>query len=278
MRRRIAAATCALVLGAVVLGGGSPAVAKRRVQVKRVELTVEDTARSRQIEVVVSYPARDGKPPKKALPLVVFATGYGGDAMNYAPLYDFWVRAGYAVSALTFPDLTSQPQDLKFMRDEVLRISEEGSEKRFPKLDPDRVALAGKSLGAIASFDLAFSPDHHDDVFKAVIAMTGAAGTGARLEDYPTPLLLIHGDADELVSVSGSEEAYARASGPKFFVTILGGSHGSAFGGGDSPSEEVVETVTVDFLDLHVKGKKSALRRLERHAEVEGVATLQAAP
>jgi len=266
-------------------------VAKSRVKVKRISFTLEDTSRAaeayegnpaaptRKIETVISYPARNGKPLKKALPLVVFATGFGGDATNYKELYDFWVRAGYVVAALTFPDLTSQPLDLKFMRDEVLRLSDEGAgDEPFPKIDATQIALAGKSLGAIASFDLAFAPEFHDDVFKAVIAMTGTAGSATRLEDYPTPLLLIHGDSDELLPIAGSADAYARASGPKFFVTIIGGSHGSAFGGGDSPSEEVVEQVTVDFLDLYLKGKKSALRRLERHGAVDGVASLEASP
>jgi len=261
-------------------------MAKPKVKVERIDLTLEDSARSREIFTVVSYPTRNGKVTKKPLPLVVFATGFGGDATNYAPLYDFWVRAGYVVASPTFPDDKSRALDIKFVRDEVLRIAREpgghagaaGPGQPFPKINEERVALAGKSLGAIATFDAAFNPQFHDDVFDAVIAMTGAAATADRLEDYPTPLLLIHGDADELLSIAGSADAYARASGPKFFVTIIGGSHGSAFGGGDSPSEEVVEQVTVDFLDRYLKGKKSALRRLEQHGAVDDVASLEASP
>ena len=255
-------------------------MAKSKVTVERIKLTVKDDSRNRDIFFVVSYPVKDGRPLEKALPLIVFATGYGGDATNYAPLYDFWVRAGYVVTSATFPDNDDIPTDIKFVRDETLRRSPDRNVggKRWPKIDGDHVALVGKSLGAVASFATAFNPKFHDDVFDAVVAMTGVSTSADRLEDYPTPLLLIHGDADELLPVAGSQDAYNRASGPKYFVTILGGSHGSAFGGGDSKSEKVVEKTVIDFLDLYLKDKKSAAARLKKHSDVPDVSTLQEAP
>jgi alpha-beta hydrolase superfamily lysophospholipase len=239
---------------------------------------------------VVSYPAR-GHDPKAPWPLVVFATGFGGTATNYAPLYDHWVRAGYVVAAPTFPlsgehspggmtvrDLRNQPGDLRFVTGEILRLNGTRSAKLRGLIDPRRVALAGKSLGALTVFAAGYTPAERVPNIKAVIAMTGIASGAHELETVGTPLLLEHGDADTTVPVSGSQDAYARAKAPKFFVTLFGQTHGSAFGGGAKPAERVVEGTTTDFLDRYLKDQAAGLTRLERDGNVPSVASLQATP
>ncbi|MBM3672964.1 MAG: hypothetical protein FJW86_12405 [Actinobacteria bacterium] len=289
----------AIVLASVtLLGLGGAAVSAplaKEIVVKRIELTLVDESRptpangtfagtpDRTLETVVSMPK--GASKKKPLPLIVFATGIGGTATNYADMYDHWVRAGYIVAAPTFPlssedapggtsavDLTEQPADLSFVLDEVLRLNDEKGSGLTGLIDADRIGLAGKSLGAVTVIDLFFKAESHDDRFKALLVLTGI-GRGD-FAAYPIPILLVHGDADEIVPVSGSVDIYTAAQPPKHFVTVYGASHSSAFHGEDDPASSVVVQTAIDFFDLYLKGKKAALARLERDGNVADVAAI----
>jgi dienelactone hydrolase len=161
---------------------------------------------------------------------------------------------------------------------EVLRLGRSSDSELYGLVDPDRVALAGKSFGAITVFDAGYNPSEQVPNVRAVIAMTGVATDGPQFEAISTPLLLVHGDQDALVPSSASRAVYERAQSPKFFVELFGVDHVSAFHGGASPAEVVVERTTIDFLDCYVKGDRSALHRLRHDADVPGVAALAAAP
>ena len=143
---------------------------------------------------------------------------------------------------------------------------------------PIASALAGKSFGAITVLDAGYNPAERVPDVKAVIAMTGVATDGPQFETIGTPLLLVHGDEDELVPCSASRSVYDRARPPKFFVELCGVDHVSVFHGGTSPAEVVVEHTTVAFLDQYVKDDEAALHRLQRGGDVSGVASIEAAP
>ncbi len=121
---------------------------------------------------------------------------------------------------MTATDLRNQPGDVRFVTAEILRLNGTGSSKLRGLIDPSRVALAGKSLGALTVFAAGYNPTERVPNIKAVIAMTGIASGADELETIGTPLLLEHGDADTTVAISGSRDAYARAKAPKFFVTL----------------------------------------------------------
>jgi predicted dienelactone hydrolase len=293
----------AVAAAAVVIGGGGAGAASSGAAVKRVQLTFVDSSRptpangsypgapTRTLPTLVSLPTRGGRVLRGPLPLVVFATGIGGNSTNYAPLYDFWVRAGYVVAAPTFPlsndrapggttaaDFTNQPADVRFVTSQLLAASQTRGSRLRGLIDPNRVAVAGKSLGAITVLEVGYNPASRDPRVKAVIALTGFVGVGGpHFVGITTPLLLEHGDADTTAPIQGSRDAFAQAQPPKFFVTLVGQTHGSAFGGGTKPAEQVVERTTVDFLDRYVKGVRGATARLQRDANVAGVASLQSA-
>ena len=103
----------------------------RRVETHSPKQSSEGTPH-RTLQTVVAWPVH-GPEVVGPMPLVVFATGYGGNSMNWSGLTDHWVRAGYVVAAPTFPlsckdapggtsgaDLPSQPGDLAFVAREVL--------------------------------------------------------------------------------------------------------------------------------------------------------------
>lgn len=246
-------------------------------------------APDRSLVTTVSFPARNGKAVRGPLPIVVFATGYEGDSLNYAPMYDHWVEAGYVVVAPTFPlsskdapggpslsDLASQPGDLSFILTEVLQQNRDTTSKLHGKLDPKRVGLAGKSLGAITAIETAFSSSARDDRFRAAIILTGTVGgSGPHFVGIDTPVLFEHGDADTTVPVAGSQNAYDQAQPPKYFVTLAGQTHSSAFGGGTTPPERVVARTTLDFLDGYVRARPAARARLLTDGNVPDVASIQ---
>jgi predicted dienelactone hydrolase len=223
---------------------------------------------------------------------VVFATGIGDSPTTYQPLFDFWVRAGYVVAEPAFSlsgdhapggstaaDLVNQPGDVSFVITQLLAAGRSARSKLHGLVNPQQIAVAGKSLGAITIFDVGYSTAGRDPRVRAVIAMTGAVGpSGTHFVGISTPLLLEHGTADTTLPIQGSISAFARANPPKFFVTLFGQTHSSAFGGGARPAEQVVERTTTDFLDRYVAGRAGALARLTRDGNVPGVASMRAAP
>jgi len=243
-------------------------------------------APTRTLPTVVSLPVGAPLP----LPLVVFSTGIDGTGTNYEGLYRHWVAAGYAVAAPVFPlsnahapggstiaDFGSQPGDVRFVLTKLLLASAAKTGRLAGKLDPARVALAGKSLGALTTLRAAYLVADHEQRERAVISLTGGGeGTGF-FTGIKVPLLLEHGDNDHTVPYRSSMDAFAAAESPKFLVTLFGQDHGGAFNGEDNAAARVVEVTTLDFLDAYLKGDTTALTRLQHDATVASVASIRSA-
>jgi dienelactone hydrolase len=241
-------------------------------------------ARSRSLPTVVSVPVGAPTP----LPFVVFSTGIGGTGTNYEGLYRHWVEAGYAVAAPVFPlsnanapggstaaDLGNQTGDVRFVIDQLLRLSAAKNGQLAGKLDPNRIALAGKSLGALTTLRTAFLVGNHESRENAVISLTGGGNAGSGADTMFTgltvPLLLVHGDNDHTVPYSASVTAFSVAEPPKYLVTLFGQGHNGAFDGEQTAAARVVVAVTLDFLDAYVRDVPDALDRLKRDATVAKV-------
>jgi predicted dienelactone hydrolase len=179
----------------------------------------------------------------------------------------------------TIADFGSQPDDVRFVLTELLRRSAASTGQLAGKLDPKRVALVGKSLGALTTLRAAYLVAHHDTREKAVISLTGGGdGSSTFFTGIKVPLLLVHGDADRTVPYASSVRAFGTAERPKYLVTLFGQDHGGAFNGEDTAAGRVVVAVTLDFLDAYVRAEPNALARLARDATVARVAKIQSAP
>lgn len=256
----------------------------------------------RTLETTVVYPAaagvQGGEPVPDAapavgdgpFPLVVFAHGFTGNGPAYRPLLDRWAAAGYVVAAPTFPlsssgapggpalgDYVSQPADVSFVLDEMLRLG--GSGGVYDGLiDAERIGASGHSLGAITTIGLAFNSCCQDDRIDAYVPISGTQlpfGEGSFSFEGDDPVLFVHGDADDTVPFEGSQSAFDDAGAGSALLTLVDGPHIPFYSG---PWPEVLAEAPVDFFDHHLLGRPGALDRLRDDADIAGISRLEVAP
>ena len=124
--------------------------------------------------------------------------------------------------------------------------------RKRPDIDPTRLVSYGHSLGGAQSVTaLGETPVKGlraiviDGAFASYLAMARIVGgqLGASLvtdelapKDFveklaPVPLLVVHGDADEVVPVSQGRQLFEAAGQPKTFFEVKTGRHGTALSG-----------------------------------------------
>jgi fermentation-respiration switch protein FrsA (DUF1100 family) len=258
----------------------------------------------RTLDTLVFYPA-DGAPggepvedaPARAsngpYPLVVFSHGFLAHANVYRNLVRWWAAAGYVVAAPTFPlsstnapggpqvnDYRNQPDDVSFVIDEMLRINGDRSHPLAGLVDETRIGVSGHSLGGLTTFGVAFNSCCVDERIKAAVPMSGLRLPFIGSEYFPTgvdtPVLIIHGDADELVPVTQSHRAYAEAEAPKYLLLLQGEDHALAFiSGRGSAAGTLVVDASIGFFDRYLKGRDDGIDRLQEAVTAEGKAELR---
>jgi len=147
-------------------------------------------------------------------------------------------------------------------------------------VDPHRIAAAGHALGAVTTFVLAFNNGARDPRIGAAMTLAGGlAGDGSNyFTGVDTPLLAIHGDADDTDPIAGTQEAFDLANPPKFYVTLLGSDHSTSFVHSSDPGFDVVEKTTLDFLSAYLGNRPSGLQQLERDGTVKSLSKLTSQP
>jgi dienelactone hydrolase len=242
----------------------------------------------RSLSTAVYVP--DGGGP---FPLIVFSHGLAGHPDKFTELLTVWARAGYVVAAPAFPltndhfpeangnipDSNNQPGDVSFVITELLRLNREPGSRVHERIDPDRIGIGGLSLGGATTYAVAFNDCCRDDRVKAVEVLAGALIVSGKHElDGHVPLLLVHGDRDPSLPYQLATDAYAKAAGPVWFVTLIGALHAPPFENDDTPHDAVVERLTTDFWDATLGGDATGFARFEKDAVVEGLSTLQSRP
>lgn len=244
-------------------------------------MSVTDPTGDRDLRVVVHRPVGS-----EVHPLLVLAHGLGADPGIFTETAEFLAARGYVVAAPEFPvttsglwedapDVTNQPGDVARVVDAVERRLGEA-------VDHERLGIVGHSLGGVTALLAGFHACCRDDGVDAVVAWAGGQLYGGDAGGYfnvggGTPVLFIHGDADEVLEYQLGRDAYAAARPPKYLVTLRDGDHVGAFFL-DDPYVDVVRETTLRFLDGHVKGEPERLERLPAQAEVSGVSEVIAEP
>jgi hypothetical protein len=223
-------------------------------------------------------------------PTIIFAHGYNVTPDTYVKLLDAWVRKGFVVIAPIFPgeepaevarqrtntevDLYNEPADMAFVTLHVLK----DNAVRSPAcplvtglIDPQRLALAGHSDGAIAVGLLAFSTgrdpqgvlyrDLRSDLnIRSVLVMSGAEDGTAPYSSMASrsPLLVIQSAHDQCnPSFYGLQIYRAIHQTNKWFLELLTAHHLPPIDGEDPAGFSVVERVTTSYLEFTLNGVPS---------------------
>jgi fermentation-respiration switch protein FrsA (DUF1100 family) len=211
---------------------------------------------SRALRTWVWYPATTAGGP---WPVVVFAHGFEVGPDPYAALAEAWAAAGYVVAAPEFPltdasvagdyldeaDIDNQPDDVRFVFASLLAPDS----PLAGRVDPDRLAVAGHSDGGVTALGVASEPLPG---LRAAIALSAAPVYGGSTPN--PPLLVVHGDEDDIDAYENGVAVYDQATAPRFLVSLLGAGHLPPFLEG-SAYLDAVDKVAVDFLDHYVAGR-----------------------
>jgi predicted dienelactone hydrolase len=232
-----------------------------------------------------SAPTTDAPPARGPFPLVEFSHGITASGPLYIGRLQRWTRAGFVVAAPTFPlsgpgakfpgdpvalgDYRNQPADVRFVLDQLLERNKDSRDPLHGLIDPDEIAVSGHSLGAITTLGLVENSCCQDPRIKAAIAISGIElpFPSGNFDDPPAiPLLLVHGDADKTVPVSGSDHVFDAATPPVYYLRLNGVSHiGVVFGDASHYTDEAV----IAFLDQVLKHEQTALAQLTKTFEEE---------
>jgi pimeloyl-ACP methyl ester carboxylesterase len=153
--------------------------------------------------------------------------------------------------------------------DRLLEANADPGDLLSGRIDPRRIGAAGHSMGAGITMGVAFNTCCRDERIGAAVLLAVDPPTLYRGDYFvppSPPVLIVHGDHDQDLPYEHSRLAYAKADAPKFFVTVLGGDHGSA---------AALPGPMVDFFDAYLKGLPDGLRRLKSDADRPGVTTLE---
>lgn len=280
--------------------GSTAAPAPNRKEVERVTLEVVDPSRStpagaglpaseeRQLITDVYLPAGQGP-----FPLVVFAHGFDGHPDKFTELLGQWADAGYAVAAPAFPlsnsevpgeptvaDLADQPGDVSFVIDELVAASSDESSPVYGAVDPDRIGVAGLSMGGATAYAVGFDDCCLDGRVSAVMVFDAAplANDGAIGPARGLPLLIVHAEGDYRVPYTEGVDAYGRAVAPKWFVTLHEFVHGQPYENTPDPADELVVTTTIAFWDRYLRDDEAAEQRLVDAVRPASLASLEYDP
>lgn len=232
------------------------------------------------------HPVAEGR-----FPLVVFSHGVTASGPAYVGILKKLAAAGYVVALPTFPltsgpggwnnigQTTNQPADVSFIIGRLLDRSAKGDALLGGHLDPDAVAVAGHSLGAITSL-LFYNSCCRDDRVRAVVAVSGITFPGkSKTDDYddaPTdvPLLMLHGEKDKVLSYDdGSRLVFDKTltTVPRGLVTFPDRGHTDILG---APS---FMPAVVAFLDRALRDDPEEWKSLGKELASNGDATVEVA-
>ena len=202
----------------------------------------------------------------KAFPLIIALHGLGGteDAFfdNYekklpplAESHGYIVASplGYRVDGSYGWGLGTPPADPNtrrtqdFSEQDVMQVL--ARVRQLYKIDDSRIYLMGHSMGAIGTWKIA---PKYPDIWAAIAPFSGSGAPDTLEKIRSVPEIIVHGDADPTVNVSGSRTMVAKLKelGVEFkYIEVPGGLHSDVV----APNVAAV----IDFFDAHKKTAKS---------------------
>jgi fermentation-respiration switch protein FrsA (DUF1100 family) len=122
-----------------------------------------------------------------------------------------------------------------------------------PDIDPQKIVFFGRSMGCAVAVDLATRQEPYglvlESPFTSLADMTkkafpflpagflvrGRYDSVSRIKRISVPILVLHGDRDDIVPIELGRSLYEAANGPKTFYTIAGAGHNDTYAVGGEP-------------------------------------------
>lgn len=186
--------------------------------------TFEATDSSRTLQAYNEFPGGDSRTLRGELwrpagltqpgPVLVYSHGFMSFHREGMYLARFLASHGYTVLAVDYPltgfqapdgplmrDVIQQPGDVSFLIDTLLERNADPVDPLYGTLDPDKIAVAGTSLGGLTSMLATFHRGMRDPRIAAAVSIAGPTSmlTSDFFATSDVPFLVIFGDADVIV-------------------------------------------------------------------------------
>jgi predicted dienelactone hydrolase len=258
---------------------------------------------ARDLPTIVRYPATGapggpdvaGATPRGGpFPLVVFSQGFDISPEAYAGLLNAWAAAGYVVADPAYPypspgapggviraDIVHHPNDLSYVITTLLSDSARPGGTLSDLIAPSRIGVIGQSDGGDVSLAAVANTCCRDPRIRAAVILSGAELSwfaGAYFTGPSVPLLVVQGTNDQVMNpVTCSVQLYNQAPEPKYYLSLIGQTHLSAYVP-PGPARHEVARVTIDFLNAYLEHSPPARNALASAGNVAGLATITSAP
>ena len=131
--------------------------------------------------------------------------------------------------------------------------------------DPMQIILFGESLGGAVAIDLAMKKDVRAIILESTFTtidivierfvpgieghLKGKFDSLSKISSVHVPLLMLHGDEDELVPYELGQKLFKSANEPKVFFTIKGAHHNDTYDKGGKPYFQTIH----QFIKQYIK-------------------------
>ncbi len=253
------------------------AQASRPFGVGSLTLDLVDPARDRHLPTTVYYPASGSGPGATpacgTFSLVVAGHGSQGTGGSAASLHAFLTQSGYVLAAPTFPsgfDFRAMTGDVRFVITEMLQESAGSGTPLHGLIDRTSIGYIGTSMGGMIGLAL-YQSCCLDKRIDAVVSKIGMAPGGEYDWRAGPPLLMINGDADQIISYDAALRAYQDARRPKGMITLAGIGHDLNVG-----NDPILRDAPLGFFAFFLKERRHGLDKLGRAVDASAIATLRA--
>lgn len=192
---------------------------------------------SRELKGRIWFPAdKEGAP----YPLVIYSHGYMSQYKEGEYILEFLASHGFVAVSVDFPlsngsspggavisDITNQAGDISFLIDQMLARTKQPDNLLSGRVDGDRIAALGLSLGGLTTELAAFDPQRKDPRIRAAISMAGPSQflTPEFFDGSAIPFMYIGGTADAIVPYAQNALPILKKYKNSMLVTLQSGSH-----------------------------------------------------
>jgi fermentation-respiration switch protein FrsA (DUF1100 family) len=180
-------------------------------------------------------------PPRGDKPVILYLHGNGGALRHRVDRFRALTADGTGLIALSYRGYsgsTGRPTEAGLLEDAAAAYAFAAARYR-----PERIALWGESLGSGVAVALAAEKPVGRVVLEAGFSSAADIGAGVywyvpvrllmkdqfrsdlRIGKVTAPVLMLHGDRDNIIPIALGERLYALINAPKRFVRFPGGGH-----------------------------------------------------